>query len=252
MAPLRSLITAARFLTIVPVPGKGLDGPDALGRASGWFPLVGLGLGLALAGLDWVLAWLFPPLLSALLVLTVWKLVTGGIHLDGLADCLDGLGMRDPERRLAVMRDSRIGTFGALGLILLLLLALAALAELAPQLRRAGLTLAPVVGRYAPLLLARVFAPASPDSGYGAAFMRSVSAPAVAGGGVFVAATAGVVFGLRGELAAAAGLGAALTAGAVFSHRLRGLTGDGLGAAVELAELGVLLAVVALARAPLA
>lgn len=245
---MRSLITAIRFLTILPVPGKGLDGPDALGRAAAWFPVVGLALGVLLAGLDRVLSWMFPPLLSALLVLTVWKLVTGGIHLDGLADCLDGLGVRDPDRRLAVMRDSRIGAFGALGLILLLLLALAALAELTPELRRTSFTLAPLVGRYAPPLLARIFPPASPDSGYGAAFMRVVSRPAVASGGVFVAVAAGVVFGLRGELAAAVGLGAALAAGSLFSRRLRGLTGDGLGAAVEIAELGVLLAVVALAR----
>ncbi|MBI4608144.1 MAG: adenosylcobinamide-GDP ribazoletransferase [Candidatus Rokubacteria bacterium] len=248
IAPLSGLITAVRFLTIVPVPGRGLDGPDALGRAAAWFPLVGLALGLALAALDRVLAWPFPPLLSALLVLTAWKLLTGGIHLDGLADCLDGLGVRDPERRLVVMRDSRIGAFGALGLILLLLLTLAALAELAPPVRRAGLVLAPLVGRYAPLLLARMFHPASPDSGYGAAFMRAVSAPAVLVGGGFVAICAGLVLGLRGELAGAIGVAVALVAGAFFSRRLHGLTGDGLGAAVELAELGVLLALVALVR----
>ncbi len=241
-------ITAVRFLTVFPVPGKGMDGPDAVGRAAVWFPLVGLALGFVLAGVDRLLSVPFPPLLSSLLVLTVWKLLTGGIHLDGLADCLDGLGARDSAQRLAIMRDSRIGAFGALGLILLLLLALGALAELSPPTRRATLRLAPLVGRYAPLLLARTFRPASPDSGYGGPFMRAVSGIAVLGGGVLVAVGAGLVLGLRGEIAAATGLGAALVGGWIFSRRLYGLTGDGLGAAVELAELGVLLSVVALGR----
>jgi len=245
---MRGLITAVRFLTILPVPGNGLDGPDALGRGAAWFPLVGFGLGLLLFGVDRLLSWLFPPLLSTLLVLTVWKLLTGGIHLDGLADCLDGLGARDPAHLLAIMRESQIGTFGALGLILLLLLTLAALADLAPPVRGATLLLAPLVGRYAPLFLARTFCPASPDSGYGGAFMRAVSGGSALTGAAVVAAGAGLILGLWGEVAAATGLGAAWVGGWVFARRLRGLTGDGLGAAVELAELAVLLTVVTLDR----
>ncbi len=245
---LAGLITAVRFLTIVPVPGRGLDGPGALGRAATWFPLVGLALGLVLAVVNWLLFWLFPPLLSALLVLTAWKLLTGGIHLDGLADCLDGLGARDPNQALAIMRDSRIGTFGAMGLILLLLLALVALAELPRMARGETLVMAPLVGRYAPLLLARGFPPVSGDRGYGAAFIRAVSGTALLIGGAMVAIVASVVRWPHGLIAAAAGLGVAWVAGWMFSRRLRGLTGDGLGASVELAELGVLLAVVALFR----
>lgn len=242
---LNGLITAVRFLTIVPVPGKGLDGPDALGRAAVWFPLAGLALGLVLAVADWLLVRLFPPLLSALLVLTAWKLLTGGIHLDGLADCLDGLGARDPRQALVVMRDSRIGTFGALGLILLLLLALVALSELPRAARGETLVMAPLVGRYAPLLLARGFPPVSEDRGYGAAFIRAVSGTALLGGGAMVVVIAGVLRWPHGLIAAAAGLGVAWVAGWMFSRRFRGLTGDGLGASVELAELGVLLTVVA-------
>ena len=198
--------------------------------------------------MDWILARLFPPLLSALLVLTIWKLFTGGIHLDGLADCLDGLGARDPAHRLAIMRDGRIGTFGALGLIFLLLIALVALSELPPRARGFALLLAPMVGRYAPLLLSRTFRPAVPDSGHGSAFMRAVSRASVLGGGAVVVVAAALIFGIRGEIAAAAGLTAAWLGGAAFSRGLGGLTGDGLGAAVELAELTVLLAVLACVR----
>ena len=103
------LILAVRYLTIVPLPGRAAHNVDALGRAAGWFPIVGLGLGLVLVGVERVASVLFPSLLAALLTVTAWKVLTGGLHLDGLADCLDGLVGRDAEHRLSIMRDSRIG-----------------------------------------------------------------------------------------------------------------------------------------------
>jgi hypothetical protein len=93
---------------------------------------------------------LFPALLAPLLTVTVWQLLTGGLHLDGLADCLDGLTGRDPTQRLAIMRDSRIGVFGALGLIVLMLLEIAAVTELPPAARWRVLLVVPVVGRAMP------------------------------------------------------------------------------------------------------
>ena len=117
-----SLILALRFLTVVPVPGQEAEGPGALGRAAWWFPVVGLCLGGALALGGWLLDGLWPPLVGAALLVGAWKAATGGIHLDGLADSLDGLAGRDPARRVAIMRDSRIGVFGAAGIALLLLL----------------------------------------------------------------------------------------------------------------------------------
>ena len=100
--------------------------------------------------MQWVAARLFPPLLVGLLTIAAWKLATGGLHLDGLADCLDGLAGRDPEHRLAIMRDSRIGAFAAIGLVLALLLDVAALAEMAEDRRWRMLVVAPTVGRATP------------------------------------------------------------------------------------------------------
>src|SRR5215475_12365004 len=111
-----SLILAVRFLTILPLPGHEARGPGALARAAWWFPVVGLGLGALLAVADRALAAVLPPLLSAVVVLALWKAVTGGLHLDGLADCLDALAGATRERRRAILRDSRIGVFGTLGL----------------------------------------------------------------------------------------------------------------------------------------
>lgn len=239
---LRGLPTAVRFLTILPFPGMGLEGSDALGRSAGWFPVVGLALGGVLWVGDRLLSLLFPPVLATLLVLATWKLLTGGIHLDGLADSLDGMGGRDPAARLAIMRDSRVGVFGALGLVLALLLGLAALAELPNPLRARALLLAPAVGRLAPLLLSRTSSPATPGRGSGAAFILSVRTGALAGGAGVVAAAGAAVLWPWGLVAAAAGTAAAWTLVRLLSRRLGGLTGDSLGAGVELGELGALLA----------
>src|SRR5262245_29492243 len=166
-----SLILAVRFLTIAPVPGREAAGPGALGRAAWWFPVVGLAIGGVLAVLDRLLAFAVPPLLAAILVLAAWKAITGGVHLDGLADCLDGLAGGDRERRLAIMADSRIGVFGALGLFLSLLIAFAALAGIPLAARAPSLLVAPAIGRLTPLVVAPLFGAATPGRGIGADFL---------------------------------------------------------------------------------
>lgn len=236
------LLVAARYLTIVPLPGRGHAPLEALGRSAAWFPVVGLGLGLLLVVVDRATGWLFSPLLAALLTVTVWKLVTGGVHLDGLADCLDGLVGRDPEHRLAIMRDSRIGAFGAVGLILFLMLEIVALAELASPTRGSALFAAPVIARATPAVLAALFRPARAN-GHGAAFHAGVRPSAIAIG--LGAALAASIFALGGLGVAtlAAGLVAAVAVGGFVAGRLGGVTGDVLGAAVEVAEVAVLLTV---------
>jgi len=237
-----SLILAVRFLTIVPIPGREAGGPGALGRAGWWFPVVGLALGAALVAIDRVLTLAFPPLLAALLVLTSWKVATGGIHLDGLADCLDGLGGADAERRLAIMKDSRVGVFGAVGLILYFLITLVALADIPVAAGSRILLVAPVVGRVAPLLVGACFRPATPEQGVGAWFLRTVhrgAGPAHLAG---VLALAGWLLGPWGTVMAAGALAVVFAGSALLVRRLGGLTGDALGAGVELGELAFVLA----------
>jgi adenosylcobinamide-GDP ribazoletransferase len=238
----KGLLQAARYLTVVPLGhGTPADGDQAVGRVVAWFPVVGLGIGAVVALTDRLALLVFPALVSAVLTVTVWKLLTGGLHLDGLADCLDGLAGYDQGQRLHIMRDSRIGAFAALGLILFLLLEVAALTEFAPGERWRVLLAAPAIGRAAPALLSSCF-PCARPAGQGAAFgaaLRPRDAWLALGGAALVAA---VTLGPAGLLALTAGTLAALGAGWFVSARLGGITGDVLGAGVEVAELAALLA----------
>jgi adenosylcobinamide-GDP ribazoletransferase len=235
-------LVAASYLTIVPLARRLPAGGEEIGRAAGWFPVVGAGIGAVLAVIDAGTVRLFPPMLAALLTITVWKLLTGGLHLDGLADCLDGLAGRAPEQRLAIMSDSRIGAFGAIGLILFLMLELAALTELAPGARWRALVAAPAIARATPPVLGSMFRPAR-TVGQGARFSAGLDAVVIGMALAVAIVVAVVALGWIGIVAGCAAVAAAVGFGALFSWRLDGVTGDVLGGGVEVAELVLLLVV---------
>ena len=235
-------ISAARYLTIVPLPGGGAlhDGP---GAAAAWFPVIGLGIGAVLAGVDRLgTAWL-GALLAAVLTVTAWKLVTGGLHLDGLADCLDGLAGRDPGQRLAIMHDSRVGAFGVIGLVLVLLLDVAAVNAIEPGRRAGALLLAPVAGRGMSPIVGRVFP--SAGAGHGARFRDELGSVAPALAAVITLLVAVLTLGVSGAIALLIVVAVAVACGAFMTRRLGGVTGDVHGAVIELSEVVVLLTVAA-------
>ena len=219
------------------------------------YPLIGAVIGALLVGLAWLLTtgigWLqglaggsgagLSPLLTAALILVAWAAITGMLHLDGWADCCDALvAPLSRERRLEVMKDPRLGSFGGAGLILLLLVKLAAVAEvLTPAAGRPlaallPLLVVPVLGRWAIVIAAASFPLARPD-GMGASFRRGLGRREIILA-TLTAAVACVVLGWRGPvLWAAAGL-TLLGVGRLATARLGGLTGDVYGAIVELTE----------------
>jgi len=122
---MRSLLFAIGFLTILPVRdhGQQLSGHEDLGKAAVWFPLVGVLIGAFTAAAYYGLMLFFPGLLAAALAATIWIVMTGGLHLDGLADCCDGLLCSyDMEKRLQIMKDPHHGTFAGIGMILVIML----------------------------------------------------------------------------------------------------------------------------------
>jgi len=243
---MRGLSSAGRFLTSLPLPG----GPDAgdLGRAAGWFPVVGAVIGMLLAGAYLGSSWLVPPLLAAVIVAALWALLTGGLHLDGLADAADGLGGGwSREETLAIMRDVRTGAYGVAAIGLVLALKVGALAGLAPALGWRAVLLAAVLARAAPLGLVRLCPPARAE-GAGHAFALTV-----ARGGMLAATLVPVglalgLFGVPGLVPLALIALATVGFAGYLRRRLGGLTGDCLGALVEVSEALTLLALAALAH----
>ncbi|WP_210491927.1 adenosylcobinamide-GDP ribazoletransferase [Patulibacter sp. SYSU D01012] len=239
---------AVGFLTRVPVP-FGPDEAPALGAAVPWFPVVGAAVGAAGGGVL-ALAGLLPGAegtgVAAALGLGAAAVVTGALHEDGLADVADGLGvLGDRERRLAVLRDSRIGTFGALALLLWVLVCWSALRGMTTGDAVAALVAAGATSRWAILVHATLGRPARPDGAVHALRVRP------AGGAVATAVAAaaatlalGVVPGLT-ALVAAALVGALVAAG--VRRALGGITGDTCGAAAALAQAATLLVALAFA-----
>lgn len=242
---MRSLLVACRYLTVLPLPPD--PAPGDLGRAAGWFPVVGLVLGALLAALTLVLDLVVPPFLGAVLVVMAWAGLTGGLHLDGLADALDGLGGGwSREEALLIMRDARIGAYGVTGIVLVLALKVAALASLVPELRWRAVLLAPVLGRLGPLVLVQLCPPARTE-GAGHAFALTVGKSGLGAAALVATSAALALFGGWGVVLALVALTDAVAFAVYLRQRLGGLTGDCLGALVEGTEAGTLAVVVALA-----
>lgn len=149
----RLFLCALGLLTRIPVPPAADFEPGRLARASRYYPLVGQLVGLFSALVHLAAVQVLPTVVAALLAVAAATLITGALHEDGLADTADGLGGgRDRDQRLAIMKDSRIGTYGALALGLTTALKVAALAGLPPALVPAALVAAHGIARAADVI----------------------------------------------------------------------------------------------------
>lgn len=238
-----ALRLAVQFLTIVPVPGADAPTPAQFGRAVALFPLVGLLLGLFGLLVDAAARLLWPAGVSTALTLASLVVITGALHFDGLLDTCDGLFLWKPERRLEVMRDSRVGGFAVAGGLLLYLVKFAALASLAGPSRVAALILGPALGRLG-IVLALASFPYVRSAGLGNSFKDNARPRHVLlGMGVGLAAAA--YFGPAGVGALAVALAGAYGLGVFIRRRLGGLTGDTYGFICECVETATFLAVAA-------
>src|SRR3972149_12177437 len=108
---MNSFWTALGFLTILPTPKSVSIKQGEFGNSATWFPFVGLLIGTLVALAYFGFHFVLPSLLSSALCVALWVWLTGGLHLDGLADCCDGLlNASTPERRLEIMKDPHVGT----------------------------------------------------------------------------------------------------------------------------------------------
>jgi adenosylcobinamide-GDP ribazoletransferase len=239
--PLRALLIAVAFLTRVPVRVGDVNTGE-LGNASACFPLVGIALG--------AFAWGFHRLAyphlgasaTALCVIAALALISGGLHLDGLADWFDALGggRGDRDRMLAIMRDPAIGAHGASALILVMVGKVLAVADLRPGSAAVALLGAPATARCLAVWLLYALPPARVD-GLARVLADEVRKQHVAFASAWIAAL-GACFGPRLAIGVLASVLVALPTAWLARARLGGVTGDVCGAIIETVELAFLLA----------
>ncbi|VVM66834.1 adenosylcobinamide-GDP ribazoletransferase [Pseudomonas fluorescens] len=231
---------ALQFLSSLPIRLPGMPEARELGRSLLFYPLVGLLFGAILWALNWLLSGT-PPLLHAALLLSVWVLLSGGLHLDGLADSADAWlgGFGDRERTLTIMKDPRSGPIAVVTLVLVLLLKFTALLALIGQGHSLALVIVPLIGRSA-LLGLFLTTPYVRAGGLGQALADHL--PRSAGRQVLaVSALACVLIaGLSGVVAVVLAVLGFAWLRQVMLRRLGGTTGDTAGAMLELLEVAVL------------
>lgn len=253
---LRLFFVALQFLTRVPAPAWVGFEPDWLNRSARYFPLVGVLVGAVAAGVLWAASLLLPMTVAVGLSIASSVLLTGGFHEDGLADTADALGGAvSRERALAIMKDSRIGSYGALALIIVLGLKAAVLSAMLPALAIPALLLAHAASRAAAVVLIRVL-PYAGDLEHAKAkpLARRVSNAGVAIAIASVAVLAALLMLRAPALTPSVSTSLVMLAlGTVWSivwlrRRLGGYTGDTLGATQQITELLALLGWLAASR----
>jgi len=235
---------ALQFLSSLPVRLPGMPEPEQLGRSLLFYPLVGLLFGVILWALNLALAGA-PLLLHTALLLTVWVLLSGALHLDGLADSADAWlgGFGDRERTLTIMKDPRSGPIAVVTLVLVLLLKFAALLALIEQGHGLMLIVVPVLGRAA-LLGLFLTTPYVRAGGLGQALADHL--PRKTGWQMLGASALGclLIAGFHAVVALVISLAVFVWLRRVMMRRLGGTTGDTAGALLELLEMVVLVGLV--------
>jgi adenosylcobinamide-GDP ribazoletransferase len=234
-----AFLAALQFLTITPPLIRRMFTPREMGRAVGFFPLIGLLVGGLLVGLGDVSLMVWPPPISAALILVAWVLATGALHLDGFLDSCDGpLGGDTPEKRLDIMKDEHVGAFAVVGGTVLLLVKYVTLWSVQDRLE--ACLLATVLGRWA-IVMAIVFFPYARPEGLGRSMKDNAGWRQVVLATLVALPASWLAGGERGLLALALVGGATWLAARFTLKRIPGLTGDIYGAICEMMEVLVLL-----------
>ena len=239
---MKSLYIALGFLTIIPLPLNREVRPVDMGRSMACFPLAGAIIGGILAGMSAVLSTVLPRSVADFILIAALALITGGLHLDGLADTFDGLyGGKTREEALAIMKDSRVGAIGVVSLIFVIILKYITLLSVPAGLKYTALVVMPALSRWSMVLAAYLSGYARPTGGTGRDFIETVSPMSL-----LIATAFALITGIGG-LEWKGGLiilwigGLTIIWVIYFHRRLGGVTGDTLGAINEVNEAMVLL-----------
>jgi len=241
------LLAALRFLTIIPTPRRYEVSAEELGASQGYFPLVGLLLGVILAGIDWLLSLILPASIVNAVIIIVLLLLTGALHIDGFIDTCDALvGRKTPQERWRIMSDSRVGGFGVVGAFCLLLLVYVSLGEISETYKMIALILMPALSRWSMVYAIFAFPYAKPV-GLGRTFKEQANWKKLTlATSLVLASTLGLLI-TKGLVLFFVGLAlifmvwvVAATVGLFLQRKFAGLTGDSYGAINEVTQVFVL------------
>jgi adenosylcobinamide-GDP ribazoletransferase len=234
---IRPLLAAIQFLTVIPFPKSFTSGEKELEKCMPFFPVVGLLIGMIIAAFDHVMGLIFPPLPASVMTAIAMTAISGGLHMDGLADTADGFfSARPRERVLEIMRDSRTGVMGVLAVAFVIVLKVSVLISIFPPIRPGIIVLMPLAGRCSFVVMMTAL-PYVRREGLATAFGGGKSWLNVLWTSAFLLAAGWLAGHWMGI---AAGFSALLVA-ALFSvycfRKIGGYTGDTLGAGCELTEI---------------
>ena len=235
-----SLRMAFGFMTVLPIPQRKEWSDRDFGWSAVFYPLTGALIGLGAAAALRLFSAVFAGPVAAFLALIVWILLSGGLHWDGLADCFDGFGCSAaPERRLEIMKDSRLGTYGALGIFCSLILKWLCIWHLPENKLLIFFALTGAAARWAMLfLLSKGLA--NPNGM--AAMLRQHCPKRVLLYALPVPLLLAFLYGSFGFLYLLIGLCSTFVLGLIVEKKIGGINGDVLGLSIELAEIVLLLA----------
>ncbi len=240
---MKSLLLAFQFLTIIPLRIKEVSEKN-LAAAMIYFPFVGLILGAWLTLINMLLGILHLPALAISIILVVALIaMTGGMHLDGLADTADAfLSGKPKEEMLKIMRDSHIGVMGVLSLVSVILLKVGLFYSVGTSLKVSALILMCILSRWSAVWMMFLF-PYARQEGKARVFMEGMNAK------IFILSTITAVFlaflswRIKGVLALLIIAGCTYLWGKIISRKINGITGDTIGAGIELSEIIILFVV---------
>ncbi|MCF6250304.1 MAG: adenosylcobinamide-GDP ribazoletransferase [Methylococcaceae bacterium] len=239
---MKSFLIALQFLTVIPVTHSFIASDKQLGYSPLFYPVIGLLIGSLLVLATFLLANI-PIQIQAVIILILWVLLTGGLHLDGLADCADAWvgGLGNKQRSLDIMKDPAAGPVAVVALVLLLLFKWSVITHILEIQAIEVLLVTPMLGRLAILILMLSTNYIRP-AGLGASITANLPKPSVNWLALF-----GIVFGIYclGLLPIIFMLVMIVCICKQSKKRLGGVTGDVYGAAVELVEVSVLMGILA-------
>lgn len=238
---LQDIAAAFQFLTRLPLNWLPYRG-DTLRRSAKFFPLVGLALGSLAGAAHKLLLSHLPALLTALLVLLLLTLLTGGMHEDGLADVADAFGGGwSREKILEIMKDSRVGSYGALAIVFSFGSRLLLFGSLPPERFFAYAVAAETLSRYTVLPLGACLSSARPEASLGGRVARQISVWSLLIGALLALAPTAYLLRMEAIAPIAAVLLVTACTGFYYKRRLNGITGDCFGATIHLAAIAVYL-----------